>query len=79
MSALFKSGGGPGWIETDHYQVTAKLSPEDEKALPGNGPERTKQMRLRLQAVLAERIQLRRHRETREQPEYSLVVRTDRR
>ena len=70
----FQIVGGPGWIETDHYKVTAKISPEDEKALPANGPERTKQMRLRLQAVLAERFQLQIHRETREEPEYALVV-----
>ena len=70
----FQIVGGPGWMETDHYYVTAKLTPEDEKSLPANGPERTKQMRLRLQAVLAERFQLQIHRETREQQEYSLVV-----
>jgi uncharacterized protein (TIGR03435 family) len=70
----FQVAGGPGWIGTDRYQVTAKFSPEDEKALPADGTERTRQMRLRLQAVLAERFQLRIHRETREQPEYSLVV-----
>jgi hypothetical protein len=66
-----------GWIETDHYHVTAKVSPEDEKALPAAGLERTKQMRLRLQALLAERFQLQIHRETREQSEYSLVVGKD--
>jgi len=70
----FQIVGGPGWIQTDRYQVTAKVSVEDEKALPANGPERTRQMRLKLQAVLAERFQLQMHRETREESEYSLVV-----
>jgi uncharacterized protein (TIGR03435 family) len=70
----FQIVGGPGWIQTDHYQVTAKLSPEDEKALSSNEVERASQIRLRLQAVLAERFQLQIHRETREQPQYSLVV-----
>ncbi len=70
----FQIIGGPGWIETDRYDVLTKLSPEDEKTLPPAGPERNTQLRLRMRAVLAERFQLKIHMETREQLVYSLVI-----
>ncbi|MGA3241170.1 MAG: TIGR03435 family protein [Bryobacteraceae bacterium] len=61
-------------MDAYHFDLVTKISPEDEKTMPARGPERTKQMRIRLRALLAERFHLRIHLETREQPEYSLVM-----
>jgi uncharacterized protein (TIGR03435 family) len=55
--------GGPGWIGTDQFQIAAKA--ED--------PETTdKQVRVMLQSLLADRFQLRIHRETKSLPSYTL-------
>jgi uncharacterized protein (TIGR03435 family) len=58
--------GGPSWIDSDRYDVIAKA--EGEGALAGD-----KAMQM-LQALLADRFQLKLHRETRETPVYELVV-----
>jgi uncharacterized protein (TIGR03435 family) len=58
--------GGPGWIKSDHYDVAARA--EGEGALTMN------QVRPMLQSLLADRFQLKAHRETREVPMYALVV-----
>jgi uncharacterized protein (TIGR03435 family) len=70
----FQILGGPSWIETDRYDILTKLSPDDAKALPSDFLARVEQLRIRLRPVLTERFQLKTHFETREQPEYSLVV-----
>ena len=56
--------GGPGWIESDRYDIEARAS--DAAGEP--------QLRLMLQTLLAERFRVRLHRETREGPVYALVV-----
>ena len=67
--------GLPRWAETDRYDLTATMDAdrfEAFKKLPMD-----KQLRERLlmtQAVLADRYQLRAHRETREMPVYELVA-----
>jgi len=48
--------GGPSWIDTDRYSIIAKAE----------GPATEDQMRLMVQAMLAERFQLKFHRETKE-------------
>ena len=58
--------GGPGWIRTDRYDVSAKA------ILAGNLTER--QLRLMLQSLLAERFKLRLHRGSKEMFVYALVV-----
>lgn len=58
--------GGPGWIKSLHYDVTAKAE--------GDGPLTNEQARRMMQALLAERFQLKLHRETRDAPMYALVV-----
>jgi uncharacterized protein (TIGR03435 family) len=77
----FQIAGGPGWISADKYDITAKpenasgeapsdplqLSDEQRKTLQ-------EQTRLRTQALLADRFQLKIHRETKELPVYALVV-----
>jgi uncharacterized protein (TIGR03435 family) len=60
----FQITGGPGWIETDRYDINAKGEE--------NVPER--QIWLMLQSLLTERFKLKVHRETKESGIYSLVV-----
>jgi uncharacterized protein (TIGR03435 family) len=60
----FQITGGPGWLETDRYDVNAKGEE--------NVPER--QIWLMLQSLLADRFKLKLHRETKESGIYSLVV-----
>jgi uncharacterized protein (TIGR03435 family) len=56
--------GGPEWMRTDRYDMQAKADGE---------PSRAEVMQM-LQTLLAERFQLRVHRETREMPAYVLTV-----
>jgi uncharacterized protein (TIGR03435 family) len=63
----FQVTGGPAWVNSQRYDVNAKAS------LDGNVSGG--QLMPLIQALLAERFQLRIHRETRELPIYSLVVR----
>src|SRR5258708_9857954 len=56
--------GGPAWIDQDAFDVDAKT---EERADFG-------QMMAKLQGLLAERFQLKLHRETRELPVYILLV-----
>ena len=55
---------GPGWLETERFDITAKL-------LPGSSSLQVAQM---LQALLADRFKMTIHRETKELPVYALVV-----
>ena len=77
----FQISGGPGWISADKYDITAKPengsgeTPADPRQL--NDEQRKtfqEQTRLRLQALLTDRFQLKIHRETKELPVYALVV-----
>jgi uncharacterized protein (TIGR03435 family) len=74
----FQIFGGPSWIGRDQYSIDAEgtakekgsilslyLTPRQRESEEGN---------LRLQSLLAERFQLRTHRETKEQEVYSLVI-----
>jgi uncharacterized protein (TIGR03435 family) len=60
----FQIIGGPGWVRSDRYEVSAKA----ETAVP------QAQMRLMVQRLLAERFGLEGHRETREMDTYGLVT-----
>jgi len=60
----FQISGGPGWIASDPYDITAKAE----------GAANYDQLRLMLQSLLAERFQLVMHRDTREMPTYALVI-----
>ncbi len=55
---------GPTWLQTEKYDIEAKA--------PDAAP--LKQLRLMLQTLLAERLNLAAHRETRDLPEYALVA-----
>src|ERR1700733_14740555 len=62
----FQISGGPDWIETDHYDISARA--------PAGFIPTGQQMQPMLQALLADRFGLKLHRETRELPAFALVV-----
>ena len=57
---------GPGWIRSDRYDIVAKVD--------GEGRPTMDQVRQMLQKLLADRFQLKLHRETKELPVYALVI-----
>jgi uncharacterized protein (TIGR03435 family) len=60
----FQLAGGPGWIDSDGYDIDAKAG--------GNANQR--QMWLMLQSLLEDRFKLKVHRETKELPVYALTT-----
>lgn len=58
--------GGPVWLDTDRFNIVANA--------PGEGSPTGEQVRQMLQTLLAERFQLKVHREKKERPVYALVV-----
>jgi len=58
--------GASGWIESSHWDIAAKG--------PGDSPITREQLRQMLQSLLADRFQLKIHRETKEMPVFALVV-----
>lgn len=65
--------GGPGWLDSERFDVAARVG---SGVIPADLPpsERNEGIRLMLQALLAERFQLKVHRETRQLPVYALLV-----
>src|SRR5262245_61147694 len=68
----FQLQGGPSWIRSDRFDVTARLE-GDSPAVPGRIGEITPLM-LALRSLLAERFRLVVHWETQELPIYALVL-----
>jgi uncharacterized protein (TIGR03435 family) len=71
----FQVIGGPGWIDTDGYEIDAR--PPIDSANPADPATLSREQRKvgeRLRGLLADRFRLTVHRETREQPVYALVV-----
>jgi uncharacterized protein (TIGR03435 family) len=62
----FQITGGPSWMGTERYDVSAK--PEGDANVTGE------QLRPMIQALLADRFKLTLHKETKEMPIYALVV-----
>ena len=60
----FQISGGPGWIDTDHFDIEAKAA--------GNASR--EQIFLMLQGLLEDRFKLKAHRETKELPVYALTA-----
>src|ERR1022692_2211576 len=71
---IFQIQGGPGWIDSERYDISAKNADDDPVMKLPTVQERVKAARVKLQTLLAERFQLKVHRETKELPEYALVV-----
>ena len=65
----FQITGGPGWIASEKFDISAKADDSAGQSRPG-----ADQIRPMLQALLAERFKLTFHRETKEMPVYALVV-----
>ena len=65
---LFQISGGPAWVNSDGYDVTAK-TPDD--VAHHKGPNDDKKM---VQALLSDRFKLTMHTESRELPIYALVI-----
>jgi len=65
--------GMPDWASSERYDINARISDADRAAWqdPKKRPEMLSEM---LQALLAERFQVRAHREQKEKPVYSLVL-----
>ncbi len=78
----FQITGGPGWINSDRYDILAKVASTGSDSPPADPEKMTdammktarEQMQQRLQALFADRFQLTIHRETKEQQIYALVV-----
>lgn len=79
----FQVSGGPGWINSDRYDIVAKAERSAGAETPLDDPRKMTdeqrktvgdQMRERLRALLADRFQVTLHRETKEQSVYALVV-----
>jgi uncharacterized protein (TIGR03435 family) len=72
----FQISGGANWVREDRYDIDAR-PPASSKSSHANPPYPTSppsdEQRQMLQALLADRFQLRSHRETREGPVYFLV------
>jgi bla regulator protein blaR1 len=77
----FQVSGGPAWMNTEKYDITAKAAdsaseppPDPRSVTPEQMKTVREQMQLRLQALLADRFQLKLRHETREMQVYALVV-----
>lgn len=69
----FQLKGGPGWIDSESYDVLAKAS-GGEAAGPVDQKTRFDRVRERLRSLLADRFGLVVHHESREEPAYMLTV-----
>jgi uncharacterized protein (TIGR03435 family) len=64
----FQITGGPRWIDTDRYDITAKPSPDETAGTPDTSG------RERIRSLLLDRFGLEVHRETKMQAVYRMVV-----
>jgi uncharacterized protein (TIGR03435 family) len=78
----FQLAGGPGWISTEHYDITAKTA-RDEASPGSNNPKtmtdsqrrvRDERLRERLRTLLADRFGLVVHHDSKEQTVYALMT-----
>lgn len=71
----FQISGGPGWINSQGYDIEAKVDDSVVAQLQKLPPqERADQFRLMLQSLLTDRFKLKLGHETKELPIYNLVV-----
>jgi uncharacterized protein (TIGR03435 family) len=71
----YSLSGGPTWLNSDRYDVEAKMDPDAAEALNKlSNQDRAVVQQHMIQALLAERFGLVFHRETREMPVYMLVI-----
>jgi uncharacterized protein (TIGR03435 family) len=71
----FQLSGGPGWIESEHFDIDAKIDEATANELrPLSYDQQQKRKSLMLQSLLADRFGLKITREPKELPVYVLVV-----
>ena len=71
----FQILGGPKWINSDRYDIEAKMDSAQMERLKTLSPDESRlESKRMLQALLADRFQLVVHRETKELPGYALVI-----
>ncbi len=73
----WKVVGGPAWIDTDRFDIEAKAGEDfskDTDRVVALGHDAPRKMMAMLQTLLAERFNVKVHRETREDTVYSLLV-----
>jgi uncharacterized protein (TIGR03435 family) len=63
--------GAPGWVENPHFDIEAKVAPEDVEAVKKLTQD---QRRTMLRSLLEDRFHLKAHVETKTLPVYELVV-----
>jgi uncharacterized protein (TIGR03435 family) len=67
--------GGPGWVDTNRYDIDGKLPADFIAQLPAMSPSRRdSRTQLMQQALLADRFKLKTHFEMREMPIYEWVL-----
>ena len=67
--------GGPGWMDSDRYDILARPSAEEAAKEPARPDmEAANRTRQRVRALLADRFKLAVHAETKELPIFALVV-----
>jgi uncharacterized protein (TIGR03435 family) len=73
----FQLVGGPSWIESDRFDMVAKLGVDPPTVLPRTGTAarfEAEPIELAMRTLLADRFRLKVHRETREMDIYALVL-----
>jgi uncharacterized protein (TIGR03435 family) len=67
--------GLPGWVDSDHFDLQAKMDAETAAAWKSSSRQQKTQMQQQLiQSLLTDRCQLKFHHETRQLPVYDLVI-----
>jgi uncharacterized protein (TIGR03435 family) len=71
----FQVSGGPGWINSERYDIEAKVPDSIAEELPKLPPDqREEKSRLMIQSLLADRFGLKLSHTTKELPAYALVI-----
>lgn len=70
----FQILGGPGWTDSEFFDIVAKSEADASNSGPGSSSKNIEEIRRRLQGLLRERFQLEIRRESKDLPEYVLVV-----
>jgi bla regulator protein BlaR1 len=68
----YQIAGGPKWLDADRFDIAAKM--EESEAKAPRGKEAEARIRIALQALVADRFQLRTHADSKPMSAYSLVV-----
>jgi len=72
--AQYQLIGGPGWLNTDRYDLVAKMDQDVSPATIIPGASTPSPMQVALRNLLEERFKLKVHRETRDMDIYALVM-----